>query len=227
MRVIYPRARGNASIALGEIFLSFILNSSDQIFAATNSGVFRSANQGDTWAQMTTGLTKKEVYCLAVNSAGHIFAGTAGGGVFSSTDNGDHWMSSNTGLTNLAINVMRCDTQGYLYAGTNRGAFRSVQSTTAVKSTPREIPASFSLRQNYPNPFNPATTIEYQVARHSVVNIKVYDATGRNIRQLINREHQPGVYRVHFDAAGYSNGIYYYRMKAGSFSETREMILAK
>jgi len=86
---------------------------------------------------------------------------------------------------------------------------------------------SYSLAQNYPNPFNPSTIISWQVpiAAHNV--LKVYDGLGKEVATLINEEKPAGNYEVEFDAAGLPSGIYFYRLQAGDFVETRQMLLLK
>jgi hypothetical protein len=89
------------------------------------------------------------------------------------------------------------------------------------------IPSQFILAQNYPNPFNPYTTIRFQVPNSSFVNLKVYDILGNEVATLVNEEKSTGSYEVEFDASGLSSGIYFYKLQAGSFVETKKMILMK
>jgi len=89
----------------------------------------------------------------------------------------------------------------------------------------------FNLGQNYPNPFNPSTVISYQLPVSGVVTLKVYDILGNEIATLVNEEKQPGNYEAEFDASsGIRNlvsGIYFYQLRAGSFLETKKMVLIK
>lgn len=91
----------------------------------------------------------------------------------------------------------------------------------------REIPKGFSLRQNYPNPFNNYTVIEYEISKESDVQIVVYDETGELVRTLVDQHQSIGVYRVQFDATSLSSGVYYYKIEAGSYRETKQLILLK
>jgi hypothetical protein len=89
-------------------------------------------------------------------------------------------------------------------------------------------PANFELSQNYPNPFNPSTVIRYQVPENSDVSIKVYNAIGKEVADLVNGNIAAGVHEVTFDASHLSSGVYYYAIKAGnSFIQTRKMVLMK
>jgi len=90
-----------------------------------------------------------------------------------------------------------------------------------------ELPIMISLVQNYPNPFNPTTTIKYQIPELSLVTIKVYDVLGNEIATLVNQEKPIGSYEVKFNAIGIPSGIYYYRLQASSFVETKKMVLLR
>ncbi len=85
----------------------------------------------------------------------------------------------------------------------------------------------FSLSQNYPNPFNPSSTISYSVPEIVFVSIKVYDVLGNEIATLVNQEKPAGNYEVKLDATGLPSGIYLYKLQAGSFVETKKMVLMK
>ena len=94
---------------------------------------------------------------------------------------------------------------------------------------------TFALEQNYPNPFNPATKIRFSipsVGTHSYASpqnvlLKVYDVLGKEVVTLVNEQREPGVYEVQFDAGGLPSGIYFYKIQAGSFVQTKKMILLK
>jgi len=85
----------------------------------------------------------------------------------------------------------------------------------------------FELSQNYPNPFNPSTTIQYSIKERTPVQLVLYDILGREVEVLVNEEQAAGYYKVNFNAANLASGIYFYRLKAGSFVETKKMLLVK
>jgi len=89
------------------------------------------------------------------------------------------------------------------------------------------IPTSYSLSQNYPNPFNPSTTIRYTIPKQSFVTLKVYNVLGEEIKTLVNKELNIGVYEVNFNASGFASGIYFYSLKTGDFVSTKKLILIK
>jgi hypothetical protein len=90
-----------------------------------------------------------------------------------------------------------------------------------------EIPQSFKLFDNYPNPFNPSTEIQFGIKEESFVILTVYDMIGRMITTLAQENLQPGIYTTTFNAQGLSSGIYIYRLQAGSYVETKRMVLMK
>ncbi|MCX6159771.1 MAG: SBBP repeat-containing protein [Ignavibacteriae bacterium] len=96
-----------------------------------------------------------------------------------------------------------------------------------IENISSEIPGSYSLSQNYPNPFNPVTNIRFSVAKPGDVKISVYDMTGREAAVLVNENLNAGTYSVDWNAGGYTSGVYFYRMQAGNYSETKRMILIK
>ncbi len=99
--------------------------------------------------------------------------------------------------------------------------------TSADDSEDFGLPTEFALKANYPNPFNPTTTISYQLPEASHVQITVYDMLGRRVAVLVNEEIQAGVHNTQFDASRLASGMYLYRLQAGSFTETRKMMLIK
>ncbi|TKJ40840.1 hypothetical protein CEE37_07715 [candidate division LCP-89 bacterium B3_LCP] len=89
------------------------------------------------------------------------------------------------------------------------------------------LPDHYSMGQNYPNPFNPNTVLSYQLPFAGLVNVKVYDISGRMVTELVNGWRDAGIHEVTFSGQGLASGIYLIRMEAGSFSDTRKMVLLK
>ncbi len=88
-------------------------------------------------------------------------------------------------------------------------------------------PKEFRLYQNYPNPFNPSTEIRYRMSEVSHVTLNVFDILGRQVASVVNEVKAPGEYMVQFDASNLSSGVYYYRLQAGSFVDTKKMLLLR
>jgi len=98
---------------------------------------------------------------------------------------------------------------------------------TDVNETNQTIPSDFSLEQNYPNPFNPMTNIGFSVPTERFVTIKIYDNLGNEVSTLVNDTKPPGKYFVYFNANGLASGIYYCRMTAGTFIDSKKLLLLK
>ncbi len=94
-------------------------------------------------------------------------------------------------------------------------------------SETREIPVEFVLHQNYPNPFNPKTHVRFQVPGASDVRLTVFDQLGREVAQLVDDRKEAGTYTVQFDGARHASGIYYYRLEAEGYVETKKFVLLK
>ena len=102
-----------------------------------------------------------------------------------------------------------------------------VPQGTAGIDLSTQIPDGYYLMQNYPNPFNPNTKIKYQIPEFSFVSIKVFNVLGNEIATLVNEGKPAGIYEVNFDATTLPSGIYFYKIQAGSFTETKKMMLLK
>ena len=104
---------------------------------------------------------------------------------------------------------------------------QNFQSVLAVQNVSNEIPSEYSLSQNYPNPFNPNSKISYKLRVSSYAKLVVYNIMGKEISTLVNEKQNPGTYQVDFDGNGLPGGIYFYRLTAGGYTETKSMILLK
>ncbi|MBZ0182570.1 MAG: family 10 glycosylhydrolase [Melioribacteraceae bacterium] len=95
------------------------------------------------------------------------------------------------------------------------------------KEITQNVPSKFMLEQNYPNPFNPTTSIEYSVPSSEYVSLKVYDVLGNEVASLVNENKTAGSYRIDFNASTLSSGVYFYKITAGNYTETKKMMLIK
>ncbi len=100
-------------------------------------------------------------------------------------------------------------------------------TTTSVYVTESALPKQFQLKQNYPNPFNPETTIRFELPSPEKVTITIYNNRGQVVSELINHAYPAGYHSVTFDAVRFSSGLYYYKIQAGQYTDTRKMLLMK
>lgn len=97
---------------------------------------------------------------------------------------------------------------------------------TLVENNP-PILNNFYLLQNYPNPFNPVTKIKFSIPKSDIVQIKIYDILGKEVKKILNEYTQAGTYEIEFDGRNLPSGVYFYRMNSGSYTETKKMILLR
>lgn len=102
-----------------------------------------------------------------------------------------------------------------------------ISSTATAIEENINIPTEFSLEQNYPNPFNPSTVIRYSIPNQNFVNVKIYDIAGKEVATLVNEQKNAGKHEINFNATGLASGTYFYTVSAGSFTQTKKMILMK
>ncbi len=172
-------------------------------------------------------------------------------GYASSTDNGNSWTkyggnpvffpgasgswdNSHVEFGSLLLhgNQLKYWYSGFGYLSALGGSVWQIGYATSdfVTSSPETktvIPNEYSLSQSYPNPFNPATKIEYSIAGNEHVTIMVFDALGRELETIVNEDKPTGSYSALWNASNYASGVYVYQITAGSFRDSKKMILMK
>jgi len=159
-------------------------------------------------------------------------------GVWSTTSfssDSPEWAASNSGLANVRTDMLQIrSSDNFVIAATHGRGLFSTAGFTAQAAVRDEslLPGQFVLYQNYPNPFNPITKIKYELFQSSQVTLVIYDMLGKTVKTLVNRKQGPGVKTVNWDATNnngnlVSAGVYFYKLKAGNFIETKEMVLLK
>jgi hypothetical protein len=133
------------------------------------------------------------------------------------------WNASNC---NVNVIVYKDTSASLCYAEVQQASLQNVTAPLGITSN-GEIPASYSLSQNYPNPFNPATNISFSLPKDGIVSLKVFDVTGRVVSTYIDGFVRAGIYNAQVDASEWPSGVYFYTLSAGSFVETKKMMLIK
>ena len=201
------------------------------LFLSSQYHIYLSTDYGNNWSPADNGLpidtlVYNPIHLLTHNN--YLFAASANG-IYSSSDLGKNWSNISDGLTGNALSANLLTVLGNnLVTATNDGLWqRPLSEITSTQNNYSDLPKFYFLSQNYPNPFNPLTTINYSIPKTGFVILKVYDLLGREIKTLVNEEKIPGNYKIEFDAANLSSGIYFYRLQAGSFTQTKKLILLK
>lgn len=225
----YSTSSGASWSRIGSQGNGFIVATNEgKLWASDSLGLEYSTDGGPTWISVNTGLPFGVLVKSIAFSGGNVFIGTYQNGVYVLNENhllyvADDGLPDNTDVE--AIDVIDSD----VYAGTSRTLWRRplselVSRVVTVVSPP---PFGYSLLQNYPNPFNPATTIRFQLPRDSQVTLKVYDVLGREVATLVNGVESAGRYRLVLDASRLPSGVYFYRLQAGKFTETRKLMVLR
>lgn len=216
------------------------------LLKSTYSGaiVLKTTNFGTNWTDLTSDLPKVPANDIFIDSANTGVMYLANDfGVYRTTNNGGNWSRLNNGMPFVpvldfsyfnynGIKLLRAATFG-------RGVFElNIALPISVNDPISQIPENFVILQNFPNPFNPATVIcfgipsmEEYVRRGgrgvSMVTLKVYDISGREIQTLVNEKLQPGTYNVTFNGTNLPSGVYFIKLISEAFSESKKMILLK
>ncbi len=192
------------------------------------AGMMKTTDGGATYTSVTVPGTGT----IHIAGYGSDFWYIRGMGVYRSTNSGDNWSLeyTSTGFLNHISFVLHngCPIG---WAGRNNagGLVIRMQSDTLTSTgnNNNQIPEAFGLGQNYPNPFNPTTKVRFALPKNSFAKLVVYDALGREVETLVNEQLTAGTYEADWSANKFSSGVYYYKLSAGSFVETRKMILLK
>jgi photosystem II stability/assembly factor-like uncharacterized protein len=207
------------------------------IIVGNNGTVLRSTNAGFSWTRINHFATAEHLRDVDATSNGLDFTVVAVG------DNGTILRSGDGGLT-WALQTTTPFTTRHLYGvstpiitngfivgeiGTHAtaAAFMSNMASVGIINHNSEVPEKFNLSQNYPNPFNPATKISFAVPQAQNVKLAVYDMTGKEVALLVNGNLSAGTYEYTYEAKNLNSGVYFYRLTAGNYTETKKMSLIK
>ena len=200
-------------------------------FSSSNK-VFKTTNGGQNWVNISSNLPNIPVNCIFVNPYNelNLLIGTDLG-IFETTNGGTSWYKTSSALPNVAVVDMDFrDNDNTLIAATHgRGMWKTTITTGVENDNGKMVVDEFKLYQNFPNPFNSNTTIRYSIKRESLVEIKLFDLSGKEIATLLNEIKTPGEYSLKLDASDFnlSSGVYLYQMKAGEFNFSRKLVYLK
>lgn len=193
--------------------------------------VFRSTNKGTDWENINSNLPDAPVNAFAVdNNYSNILYVGNDVGMYVSFDTGHNWEVLGEGLPVLPVGDIKIHpTENYLVAGTyGRSMYKiDLNLVTNTGDDRQDFLNSFQLYQNYPNPFNPNTTISWDSPVSGHQTIKIYDVTGKVIVTLVNEIKTAGKHQVEFKASSLASGVYFYKIEAGNFTETKKMVVLK
>jgi photosystem II stability/assembly factor-like uncharacterized protein len=190
--------------------------------------IFRTTDGGEHWNDCSVPIIQN-LMGVAFGDAGKGLI--VGGRMFRTENGGASWAPDSTSFRSLLSGVTFCGGSRAVMVGES-GTIIAVdwQGPTAIadgKPLVPETPRSLTLSQNYPNPFNPSTTIRYGLPARSHVSLTVFNTLGQKVATLQNAERDPGYHEVRFDGANIPSGVYFYRLQAGSYTETKKLLLLR
>lgn len=197
------------------------------IFYTEGAKIRRSTDNCSTTQVLVTPSPSFAINAICISTDNELFIATDDKKLYKSTTMGDTWELMRTGLPDAANVYSLKIIDGKLYAGTYAYGVYYYQPDAVNIGNGNSLAKDFQLSQNYPNPFNPTTKISYSIAKSLFVNISVYDILGKKVSEIVNGVKASGNYEITFDASSLSDGIYFYKMQAGEFSEIKKMSLIK
>jgi hypothetical protein len=211
---------------------SILVTHDNTLFLASEIGIFRSINEGDSWIRIDKNFVTGTPVVRAIYSDGANLYTTVWleNVAYTSSDNGENWVDISVGLDSDSYLTSFTSHNGTIFGSLNwgsNGVVKYMGGSTDVETLSSDIPSDFSLLQNYPNPFNPATNIEFQISQTENVSLKIYNSLGEEVATLLNEVLSPGSYKINFNAESLSSGVYIYQLTSGNLIQTQKMTLIK
>jgi|GEM_PF-1250464 len=198
-----------------------------------NGKIYKTVNGGSDWSDVSSN-TGSVNWLSSVHFVNPQTGWAVGynGWILKTTDGGASWLQQTSNTRDWLYSVYfvtdhigwAVGSNGTILKTNNAGILTSVENNDDYQ---KQIPTKFSLSQNYPNPFNPSTVIEYGIPKASQVELKVFDLLGRELKVLVNDRQEAGFYQVTFDSQSLPAALYFYRLRAGEFCETKKMLIVK
>ena len=211
----------------------FFTSASTGIVVGENGTLLRTTDGGGTWTSQSGTSAHLQAVYFADSNTGTAVGGAGGGGgvILQTTNGGISWTSQPYGSTTPLLGVSFVSPTVGTVVGDNGIIFRT--NTGGITGVEQDLsgeanrPSGFWLGQNYPNPFNPSTTIQFAIPEPTHGELKVFTSSGREVGALVSETLTAGTYKTQWDATGFPSGVYFCRMRAGTFMDTRKILLVK
>jgi photosystem II stability/assembly factor-like uncharacterized protein len=195
-----------------------------RLIAESYGGLYRSTDSGANWTKLILD-AKLGIPYEVIFSGNNLFA-CRERRVYVSTDLGTKWTPVDNGVMAHAGNlIIRGTTLIACGVGIWQRPLSEMVTSIGVHSI--DSPQKLYLNQNYPNPVNPSTTISFNLPSKEYVSLKIFDVMGKEISTLVSKELSAGIHLYQWNPGELSSGVYFYRIQAGSFTETKHLLLLK
>lgn len=195
------------------------------------NGYYKTTNSGTNWFNVPLAIYPSSGTLKFINQNTGWISGTSSNNriLLKTTNGGESWIYQINEYGSSIRSIYAFDENNAWFCGNYNSIYKTTDGGGIIGIEPisNSLPNHFSLSQNYPNPFNPTTIINYQLSASSNVSLKIYDITGKEISVLVNQKQTSGYYNVKFDGSNFPSGVYFYKITAEDFSETKKMILIK
>jgi photosystem II stability/assembly factor-like uncharacterized protein len=206
----------------------WIVGGGENIWSADTSIILHSTDGGVSWAEQSSS-NLKSLFDVIFTDINNGWAVGNYGTILRTTNGGNDWIPQISGTTNSLNGVYFIDAFNGWAVGVGGTILQTTNGGVSFVEEEQidEIATTYFLSNNFPNPFNPTTKIKYQIPELSFVTIKLFDVLGNEIETLVNEEKPAGTCELTWNAASRPSGVYFYQLKAGSFIETKKMLLLK
>lgn len=243
---IYRTTNGGTNWGLGvlglaDVFTSGFAFNDNKLFgiASTSTSfptIARTTDGGTTWNPVSLGGTGTSTMVSMkwiTNSNTCYYAGAGAAAlIFKSTNSGANWTAMTVpggavDFTFFDFVLVGNTATGYAISPSGT-VIKLSETVTTIHSENNVIPSDFKLNQNYPNPFNPSTTINFSIPKSEFVTLKIYNILGKEVATVVNQKLEAGSYNELFEApSDLTSGVYFYKLTAGSFTNTKKMTVLK
>jgi photosystem II stability/assembly factor-like uncharacterized protein len=221
---------GAVTVGKDDYVTGIVIDSATNYIYITGTGIQVSTDGGVNFEQILPGEFVHDLLIDNLNND-YLYAATLYNGVMVSSDRGSEWKFIKPRIPTFNVTCLLIDednSQRHLYAGTYGGSvYRiGIGYPTSIRDT-RSVIENFYLSQNYPNPFNPSTRITFSLPSGDIVNLKVFNTLGEEVKTLLSGYKEGGVHSVTFNADDLSGGIYFCRITTGKYTAVSKMLLLK
>ena len=195
--------------------ISSLVTTGSFTYSSGAKGLYISSNNGLSWEERDSSMD----FTAMSGNENYLFGSSHLKGILVSYDKGLNWNNCSYGFLSIPDIANFYINDDYIFASTAyNGVYRlKMTDLIGVSNAAQEVPENYFLFQNYPNPFNPRTKIKFEIQMNSFVKLKVYNLLGKEIKILINKSMNPGIYTTDFDGSNLSSGVYFFKIEVTDF----------